>query len=67
MRRATVALAVFCIYAVDFAINGGGCFFVGRCSNVVVLMAYGCSASDRSQPHCGYSCRVSAATWISLG
>ena len=23
MRRATVALAVFCIYAVDFAINGG--------------------------------------------
>ena len=23
MKSATVALAVFCIYAVDFAINGG--------------------------------------------
>lgn len=63
-----MALAVFCIYAVDFAINGGKfSASSGRNPDNVLLMEHGHSASDLSQPDRGHSSRISAAAWLSLG
>lgn len=63
-----MALAVGCIYAVDFAINGGERFFWEDCwRGALVLTNDRHSAGDVPQPRRGYTSRVSAATWLSVG
>ena len=58
---------MFCIYAVDFAINGGESPTCGILPRDSGTDGNRHSASDLPQPHRGHASRIPAAAWLSLG